>query len=1323
MLSVAFTANAAPQTDYVESFETVDPSVTGFHPKGWEHRIYSSYYKATYTLEDDTSGGKYLSVAQYNPNIPAYDDFLVSPAVSGRVSLKVKLTNDGGSIKFYKVTVSESGTITKGDEMLPDVLPELGSDFTEVVFNDITEPTRIGIRGHNVGFNDFRAQQADIVLKSSIALQSIALTASEPEVQTVSRKKYIDLTEDNRYSLTFNVTLVNTGETDFEVGDEGYSVSLTAGGKEIASQQIKSNLPAGETVTDEYTFAGINGSEFNGELTFYIKENISGSSDYETITVTTWHAEFVMRESETTSTWYDVKNGATVDFGSSQKPVSDRYWIYNNGTAPLSLEVSVPDGFGSSVTSGSVIEGGTHVPVDITMLADTYGSKSGTITFKGNDMADFSLLLQGRVLDPSLWFEGFDGNKLPDDMIAQGNSVTFTDGLVQIGSGSSNLLLITPKLSVAAGEVLEVKVNKYGSAYYKPLFKVLKSTDRKEWTEVISWGEADITTDYKSLEITGIEAGEWYIAFECANIRIDELYGFRKAAVAHDIVVTDCNIPATGEVNSLYAASVSVRNVGPALDAASYKTILTLDGVAVAQVDDTPAIGEGATATIPVGFTPHATGDDMSVAIKLVSVADGDLLAQTDDATLTVTGEVMKSEVTIGTQSSSTQNRAPVYGGSKFGWSDMVYSADKIGLDAGAKITRIAFKANNTRSGITGALKVWIENTSYMHPGTVSKWEAPEFEPTVEMQWECPVVSGEEALVLDLAENPFVYTGENLRIRVKSTMTGTGSINWFVDNSAGKSKYDYESSEMPTPSMYDANTPVAFVSIASEPTIVGGKVTDATTGKPVAGAKVVVKSGDVEYYATSAEDGSYEATLMKAIDGYSIDATAKGYFPYSAPLAMDATSITHDISLSQAKDLWIKHRIMPEKAVVNNLCTFSATVQNVNPTVFDDGSYSVSLHVGGEVVATKEGVMLSGNNEALDNPDAEHLFELPFTPHVPTVEPVDAYISVNQGEDCIFKSPESPLTILEEVSEGIAIVGTPTGFDNKVPVYTYYDASISQTVYPSHLLDIPSGAEITMLAYKGYYTASKIFQSDVKVWMQNTTDATDSQASFETEGMTLVYEGSVEFSAAGSQNEPADLLTFALQSPFDYTGDNLRVVVKALTANGSTVYFETDDNETAWQKSAMSEAGCMAANPTRVSMPVARMTYDAASHFTGKVTDAASAEPIEGAFVTLTSGDVHYSGDTDATGEFHLKVVQKHLPYDLSVYAEGHKPHAASGVDLTQHHFIEMESDTQSAIEVTEQNASEPNDDDAPVYNVYGQRVTRHHKGVLIQSGRKFINK
>lgn len=59
-------AGATPVSDYLESFEDVDPTVAQFHPKGWLRKSYSSYYAATYALEEDPAGGKYLTAKQYN---------------------------------------------------------------------------------------------------------------------------------------------------------------------------------------------------------------------------------------------------------------------------------------------------------------------------------------------------------------------------------------------------------------------------------------------------------------------------------------------------------------------------------------------------------------------------------------------------------------------------------------------------------------------------------------------------------------------------------------------------------------------------------------------------------------------------------------------------------------------------------------------------------------------------------------------------------------------------------------------------------------------------------------------------------------------------------------------------------------------------------------------------------------------------------------------------------------------------------------------------------------------------------------------------------
>ena len=54
-------------------------------------------------------------------------------------------------------------------------------------------------------------------------------------------------------------------------------------------------------------------------------------------------------------------------------------------------------------------------------------------------------------------------------------------------------------------------------------------------------------------------------------------------------------------------------------------------------------------------------------------------------------------------------------------------------------------------------------------------------------------------------------------------------------------------------------------------------------------------------------------------------------------------------------------------------------------------------------------------------------------------------------------------------------------------------------------------------------------------------------------------------------------------------------------------------------------------------------------------------------------------------------------------------------------YYIEVTYSTGASItNITTEEQADPN---APIYNLAGQRVTKDTKGVLIQNGKKFINK
>lgn len=71
-----------------------------------------------------------------------------------------------------------------------------------------------------------------------------------------------------------------------------------------------------------------------------------------------------------------------------------------------------------------------------------------------------------------------------------------------------------------------------------------------------------------------------------------------------------------------------------------------------------------------------------------------------------------------------------------------------------------------------------------------------------------------------------------------------------------------------------------------------GRVTDATTGAAIAGARITVQ----DFPVTSNSDGSYEITALST-GRHTLVATANGYAEYRAELRINEGDQTHNISL------------------------------------------------------------------------------------------------------------------------------------------------------------------------------------------------------------------------------------------------------------------------------------------------------------------------------------------------------------------------------------------------------------------------------------------
>ena len=185
------------------------------------------------------------------------------------------------------------------------------------------------------------------------------------------------------------------------------------------------------------------------------------------------------------------------------------------------------------------------------------------------------------------------------------------------GTSSYLSILATPKLKVEAGEKMTfdaARNSKYGTS----TVDVYYSADRKNWTKVLASENIDLTgtnagtsatatQTWANFVVEGVPAGEYYIGFKSGYASIDNVYGFKKLDVAHDVVATETDMPATATVNDEYVATMKVRNINTVAETEAYTAILYFNGKAVA-TDGTSEIVSAGEANFKFAFTPHAAG-------------------------------------------------------------------------------------------------------------------------------------------------------------------------------------------------------------------------------------------------------------------------------------------------------------------------------------------------------------------------------------------------------------------------------------------------------------------------------------------------------------------------------------------------------------------------------------------------------------------------------------------------------------------------------------------------------------------------------------------
>ena len=922
------TAYAEMQTNYAEPFDNIDVSAHDFAPKGWGHIVESAElgwgneYYVTYT--NPTEGGQngaYLAAGEqtfsdwYSGDEATVNDLLVTPAVTGNVSFYAKLTKSSGSVKLYTCT-KEGNSYKMGNEYAAE-LPSLSdTQWTLVSLPNVAAGTHIGIRLENAGIDEFTAASADIELKKSLSVDKVTLMGENELLAN----------ESNEVSFTFEVQVTNNGDMELTPGMENYSISIinySRGNEVVATQAINETLAIGASATVTVTATvPVVVDEGDDEMyeRFDICENFNATSKMGSW-ITAIPYVSILKVYGPKSSYMAMEEGEVLDFGIvSDNPSSIELQLANAGAKPLRI-TSIDRAEGIECTPALPIEllpGGEKLTLTLTLGNSVPGEKNGSIVFKEDDNALFSLASAGLVIENGIYYENFEKEEYPIGMIigenwdlssSHSNLQTATNKQWMDHSLSNFSKLILPKLAFEAGDVLSFRgAKKYDSGGAD--LNIYYSTDRKEWTLLKSFTEADFSDEKVSydasydgflftwLNVDNIPAGEGYIAFEAGLVRIDDVYGGKLVAVAHDLFLSAYELPSQATVNNRYTATLSAQNINSTVEkAGSYTVTLYVNGEAVATADNTADWAAGETKTFELAFTPHVAG---TMEAYMEITADDNYTVSTEKANITVGKEMFMKTITVGT-ATGTGDQSPLNTFYKNSVSETIYPAEKLGgLQAGEQITGLIYKGYNMSKVLPVHLRVWMECTADAAFGD-------EFTPrdTNEMtlvydsdyNFEMVGTSTNIVEVLRLAfTEPFEYTGGNVRIVMEHTSTVYTRIYFEqeaeMQNTTICRKSDSDISSATWEKASQGMPVVTFMLEAEAPTV-SGTVTDKTTGNPIEGATVELTTGDILYSGVTDETGHYSIEIFVEWRDFDVTIRKEGYktLTQSRAISFEDTSI------------------------------------------------------------------------------------------------------------------------------------------------------------------------------------------------------------------------------------------------------------------------------------------------------------------------------------------------------------------------------------------------------------------------------------------------
>lgn len=1244
----------------------------------------------------DDSGYLYANNQYASGGWGSYDgstviDLLVTPGVKGTVKMSVKSNQWSCKIEVYSINADGSkGTLLK--TLSKD---EIGNnnEWQEVTLAEGLENyQRLGLRCFYVGIDNFTATSADIEPEKSLAFVSAEPSATYGSI-------YWDEQPNGKVRICYTVTVKNNGEVDLTQGMEGYSISVFNGSTkaDIFTVAVPEDLAIGATsqpfeVAAEVTPSDIWTNSYSSHK-LNLRENLSGTTlERANSYYHAYEPKFAFRTEGSSST---SKISDPVNFGVVSETNAKSFEIYNDGTAPLSIEsVSLTGGFTMSGTAdGAVIEAKGTSPVVITLPADSPGSYSGelTIVYQLKEKTEtYKLALSGTVVAEGAWTCDFGttANSYPAGSIANSgisSDYKYVNGTndYYIKGASYNADFILPLLHAEAGDALCFSTARdyYSGKTYS--LKIYASKVRGEWGDepLLTLTDSDVTSQtFESKSVTIPEAGDWYIMFELLNGRLDDLAGLSLVEKPYDIYIKSVDSPESKQSDQ--EISFDIVTVAPANLAATDYTVEFVGNGEVLCTPESVEMTADAKKEVKfrVNYTPDVETTTVYNTFARVKFTDGSEICS-PVKTMTITCQpdfVFFDKGTSASQWSKPSNRT-------------------LPIDFG----------NTNEVGVTQEFEIYNWGSA---PLTVTSITVPEgFSVTPS---EATVAAkGRQVVAVSLtAEQPGKYTG-NLTIKhldlngEEQTFTLPVSAN-MLDASkwyAAFNSTDGTNSGLiwPAGTIHGKNVSGTNTGNYSSPewAINSSSTSDNLLISPKlhaeAGETIEIcartystswPEGYVNVYAAATREdlmSEENRTLLAKISGkdaeakYTVDhewsnvnvavpEAGDYYLGFEFGSRLYVKSIYGLTNLKEQHDLKVSSCSIPNQAMQNVEKEMSLSVRNFGCTAEAAEAYSLEAYINDQLVATAEGAVEIPINYTFEETDKDTNTIVSIPVRYPNVGTFPVYLKLVAGER-EFVSETVDVTFTEEVFSSTKQIGEIIKGKNEYAPFRFYDRnSESIMLYTAAQLGLENGDKISSLSMKGFLNKQD-YSSNLKVyykWVDVSAIEKPTNGKYDISDMIPALSEDVHaWLMTGDTSSTEELLTVNFDEPLVYeSGKSLMLLTGSYggsafvplgnygfenTSVTDQCYYHSKDSQSDFEGSS---SNWLASNLPVLYVSLAKEPVS----LSGSVTDGG--EAVEGAVVKLVSTDgdnVQYRTITDAEGAYSLNVIQNSRVFNVTVEKDG----------------------------------------------------------------------